>query len=446
MNKLNDITVEPCADFGGIVTVPGDKSVSHRAAMLTGLASGQSIIEGFLVSEDCLNTLHAVRTLGATVMREGSSVKITGTGGAFQSTAHELDMGNSGTGMRLLSGLLAGHGFVSVLTGDESLMSRPMKRIREPLERMGAEVELQGERGCAPIRIKGGGLRGIWYQLPMASAQVKSCVLLAGLFAEGKTTVMEPRRTRDHTERMLLQMGADVTVDGLNISLEGSGGGLPVLKGMNLVVPGDFSSAAFWLAAAASHEGAKVTVEGVGLNPRRTAFLDVLRRMGAEVEVTVTDNRDPMELGWEPIGTMSVQGVRLKGTEVGGEEIPNLIDELPLVGVVAAMAEGKTVIRDAAELRVKESDRIAAMARVLTGFGVKVEERDDGMVIHGAGELRGHSEVDSQGDHRIAMAGAILALFADGPTKIRNIHCVATSYPSFWDDLEKLSRVRMVGG
>lgn len=429
--------VEPSPGLAPIrLRVPGDKSVSHRLAMLAGLGTGESVIEGFLTSEDCLNTVAAVRALGAKTRRAGTTVRIAGTGGPFHAPAGVLDMGNSGTGMRLLAGLLAGHPFVSEMTGDASLCSRPMARIQKPLEQMGARVELLGKKkDCAPMRIRGGRLRGIEYDMPVASAQVKSCILFAGLFAEGRTTVCEPKPTRDHTERTLRMMGVPVLADGPRVAVDGYGSNGPPIRGRSWTVPGDFSSAAFWIAAAAARPGADLTIENVGLNPRRTALLDVLRRMGAEIEVAEAG----AEAGWEPVGTVRVRGRGLKGTDVAGDEIPNLIDELPLVAVLGALAEGRTIIRDAAELRVKESDRISTVAAGLAAFGIKVEERPDGMTVHGGARPRGGAEIDSLGDHRIAMAMAILTLFADASVKIVHVACTETSFPGFWEDLGRLA-------
>ena len=418
--------------------MPGDKSISHRAAMLSALATGTSTLKGFLASEDCLNTLAAVEALGAVVKRQAGDVTITGTGGTFKPTDGALDLGNSGTGMRLLAGLLAGQTFATEMTGDASLCSRPMRRISDPLDAMGARVELTGEAGTAPLRVGGAPLHSITYALPVASAQVKSCVLLAGLYAHGTTTVIEPRPTRDHTERLLQMMGVPVQVDGLSIAVTGCGPQGPQLEGRDIVVPGDFSSAAFWLVAAACRPGARVTIRKVGLNPRRTALLDVLARMGAGLSVTAAEG-DPLG---EPMGDITVTGAQLQGTTVAGDEIPNLIDELPLVAVAGAMATGTTVIREAAELRVKESDRIATTVAMLQAVGVPVEEADDGMTITG-GTVKGHARIDSHGDHRIAMCAAILGMVGEGPVEVADIACVGTSYPRFWDDLETL---RLTGG
>lgn len=436
MSALADdsLTVWPCHEIRGRLRVPGDKSISHRLAMLCALADGTSEIAGYLTAEDCLNTLRAMDALGARISRCNDRVKIRGTGGSPHPPLGVLDMGNSGTGIRLLAGLLAGQPFVSELTGDDSLRSRPMERIRKPLELMGARIELLGKNGCAPIRIHGAPLRGITYPLPVASAQVKSCILLAGLFAEGETTVIEPRPTRDHTERLLMALGISLRVSGAVITVHGYGSSGPQVPVRTWSVPGDFSSAAFWLAAAASRPGAEICVENVGLNPRRTAFLDVLRRMGAEVRVIESATAE--ETVGEPVGSVTVRGGTLRGTEVAGEEIPNLIDELPVVAALGACAEGETRISDAAELRVKESDRIAAIATVIRAFGVEnVEEFPDGLCVRGSGRVKGGTMVDSRGDHRIAMAAAILSLTAEEPVVIRGVACVATSYPTFWEDL-----------
>ncbi|MDA0577033.1 MAG: 3-phosphoshikimate 1-carboxyvinyltransferase [Verrucomicrobia bacterium] len=431
----NDRVVAPRSSVKGTLQVPGDKSVSHRLAMLAGMAEGTATFEGFLTSEDCLHTLMAVEALGATVNRQGGQVTVTGTGGRFLEAGKVLDMGNSGTGIRLLAGLLAGHPFTTEMTGDASLRSRPMKRIQGPLEQMGARLELTGPRGCAPIRVHGARLKPIEYVLPMASAQVKSCVLLAGLLAEGRTQVIEPNTTRDHTERLLRAMGVDCQTDGLSITLQGLGGKLPRPRTNVWSVPGDFSAAAFWLGAAAMLPGSQVLLTNVGLNPRRTAFLNVLRRMGAKIEIFPTDGAN----AWEPAGAVSVEGGDLHGTEVSGEEIPNLIDELPMVAVLGAMASGRTEIRDAEELRVKETDRITAMLKSLAAFGVRGEEKPDGMLVFGGGQIRGGGAIESFGDHRIAMSGAVLALAAAAPTRICDVGCVATSYPAFWNDLERLT-------
>ncbi len=421
----------------GTLRVPGDKSISHRLALLAPFTDGCTRIDGFLESEDCRHTLSATQQLGAGVRRDGATITVNGTGGRLRAPKGPLDMGNSGTGMRLLAGILAAQPFLSVLTGDASLSARPMRRIAEPLRQMGARLSLTGERGCAPVTIHGGALTAIDYRLPVASAQVKSCVLLAGLFAQGNTTVVEPLPSRDHTERLLQMAGAPITVDADRITITGNGGAPLKFTAQSWRVPGDFSSAAFWIVAATA-PASDLRIEGVGINPRRTAFLDWMRRLGAAVDV-VHDDDTPPDTG-EPAGCIRVRGNGLlRGAETGGAEIPNLIDELPLVAVTGALAEGTTRIRDAAELRVKESDRIAVMARNLDLMGVRVEEYPDGMRIEGCGgRVPGGCTVDSHGDHRVAMAMAIMAGFARRPVTIRNIDCTETSYPGFWQAMERM--------
>jgi len=432
--ERQSITVFPCPRVDGVLSVPGDKSISHRIAMLAALASGTTVVRGFLRSADCVSLLDAVSGLGASYDFDGDLLRIRGTGGGLRAPTGTLDMGNSGTGLRLLAGLLAGQPFTSEMTGDASLRSRPMRRIQEPLARMGAQVELLGEGGCAPVRITGGRLRGIEYTPPVASAQVKSCVLLAGLFAEGVTTVVEPVPTRDHTERLLTAMGVPVHTEGTRVWVSGFGSQGPRLTGREWLVPGDFSSAAFWIVAAAATPGARVEVQGVGLNPRRDALLGVLTRMGASITV----EEHPNAAACERLGTVRVEGRTLQAVEVGGPAIADLIDELPLVAVAAALARGRTVIRDAGELRVKESDRIHSVVDNLRRFGVNAAERPDGLVVEGAAEIRGHVAIDSYGDHRIPMAMTVLALSAAGPVRLDGIACVNKSYPEFWDDLRKV--------
>jgi 3-phosphoshikimate 1-carboxyvinyltransferase len=421
------------AELRGSVDVPGDKSISQRVAILASLAEGTSRIVGYLNGEDARSTLSAMEQMGAKAEFRDDALYITGVAGKLQQPDEPLDMGNSGTGTRLLAGLVAGAGVEVSMVGDESLSSRPMGRIRHPLELMGAHIGLSGKKGTLPMMICGGKLKGIGYLLPMASAQVKSCVLLAGLYAEGKTIVIEPRPTRDHTEKLFEALDIPVQVNGLEISIEGYGPGGPRLQARDFTVPGDFSSAAFWIVAIAARPGAELVIDKVGLNPRRTALLDVMRRMGADIEVTVTEEKG------DPYGTIKVRGAPLEGTVIEGDEIPNLIDELPVIAVAGALAKGETQIRDAAELRVKESDRIAEMVKCLCRFGVEVEERDDGMIVSGPAVLKTpDGAIDSHGDHRIAMSIAILNTFSDAPVTIENVECVNTSYPEFWEHMEQL--------
>jgi 3-phosphoshikimate 1-carboxyvinyltransferase len=417
------------------MTVPGDKSISHRSIMLAALANGTATITGFLPGEDCLATMKAFQQLGVTIERtDETTLVVHGTSGKFTAPTGDIDCGNSGTTMRLLSGILAAQPFRTRLTGDHSLSSRPMRRIMDPLGKMGARITAEGRTAkgepSAPLVIEGAALTGFHYHSPVASAQVKSAVLLAGLYAQGSTTVTEPEQSRDHTERMLAWHVARPRRDGLTVSVVGGA----TLESRDFDVPGDISSAAFWLVAAASQPGARLLVKNVGLNPTRTGLLAVLIRMGAHVKEHI------VQADGEPRGTIEVRGTRLKATTIAGREIPNVIDELPILAVAAALAEGTTIIRDAKELRVKETDRIAAVAKNLRAFGVPVEEREDGMEITGLAPLHA-ADVESFGDHRIAMSAAILALFAEGESTIRDIACVATSYPGFDEILRKAMKV-----
>lgn len=410
------------------IKVPGDKSISHRSIMLAALANGSAQITGFLPSEDCLSTMKAFQQLGVQIERvDETTLIVHGTRGKFTAPSGDIDCGNSGTTMRLLSGILAAQPFRSRLVGDASLSKRPMKRVMQPLAQMGARITAEGGDGRAPLVIEGGELNGIAYNSPVASAQVKSAVLLAGLFAKGTTSVTEPEQSRDHSERMLAWHVAHPRRNGLTVSVLGG----QSLESRDFDVPGDISSAAFWLVAAAAQPGARLMVRNVGLNPTRTGILAVLIRMGAHVNEMVEISEG------EPRGSVEVRGTRLKATTIGGKEIPNVIDELPILAVAAALAEGRTVIRDAKELRVKETDRIAAVAMNLRAFGVQVDEREDGMEIVGGCPLRG-AEVESFGDHRIAMSAAILGLFSEGQTIIHDTDCVATSYPGFYETLQSV--------
>ena len=427
---MPDWKIEKAPALQAELTVPGDKSISHRAIMFAALASGRATVTGFLPGEDCLSTMKAFQQLGVKITRtDETTVIIEGNGGQFTAPKGDIDCGNSGTTMRLMCGILAAQPFRCRLTGDASLSKRPMRRVIDPLTQMGAKITAEGERGSAPLIIEGGLLEGIEYTAPVASAQVKSAVLLAGLFASGKTTVSEPAQSRDHTERMLAWHQVPLQKDGLTVSVNGGA----QLTARDFAVPGDISSAAFWLVAAAAQPGSHLRIKNLGLNPARTGVLAVLARMGAQVTETL-ENSD-----CEPSGTVEVRGTRLRATTIGGAEIPNVIDELPILAVAAALAEGRTIIRDAHELRVKETDRIAAVANNLRAFGVRVEEKDDGMEIEGGAKLHG-AEVESFGDHRIAMAFAILATFAEGTSLIRDTDCVATSYPGFYDTLRRLAK------
>ena len=439
--KSSELHVRRAKYFGGEISVPGDKSISHRAVMLASLSNGRCEIDGFLPSEDCLATVAAMRSLGVQidVLEESAlgpvRLLVHGRGMALQAPAAEIDCGNSGTTIRLISGILAGQNFSSRLVGDASLSRRPMDRVVDPLTAMGCRISAEGLKGCAPLNVGGSGLSGIRYELPVASAQVKSAVLLAGLFAEGKTTVVQPLTTRDHTERMLEFFQVKTVTDGREISIYGG----QSLESRDFMVPGDISSAAFWAVAGAAFPGCQLTITDVGLNPTRSGILQVLAKMGAHIADSVeTDGSG------EDRGNITVHGRGLKGIEIGGDIIPNIIDELPIIAVAAALAEGTTVIRDAAELRVKETDRIDAVATNLRAMGVGVEESYDGMTITGGKPLHG-ARMDSYGDHRIAMAFAIAGLFAEGETVITDAGAVAVSYPGFEADLKTLQKAPKKG-
>ena len=420
MSEAAKIIVRPGRNVSGHIRVPGDKSISHRALMLGALAEGQTIIHDFLAGEDCLATLAALKALGVAIDDSNlHEIKITGVGlRGLQAAGVPLDMGNSGTGLRLLAGVLAGQSFNSELTGDESLLKRPMERIAKPLRRMGAEIET--DDGCPPLQIQGGSLHAILYESPVASAQVKSAVLLAGLYADGITRVQEPGVTRDHTERMLQTFGVPVQSGDLAAELKGPA----KLTACEVRVPGDLSSAAFALAAGCISRSGGVTVEQVGMNPTRTGIIEILRLMGASLTIEA-----PSLEGNEPVATICAAPSDLKGVEIPQELIPLAIDELPLVFALAACAEGETVIRGAEELRHKESDRIAIMARNLETLGIEVEEFRDGIRIVG-GQLQGGT-INSAGDHRIAMAFCVAAMCAAEPITILDTANVATSFPGF---------------
>lgn len=434
---MSHLRVKAISRLHAEFSVPGDKSISHRAAILGGLSNGACTITNFLPSEDCLNTLNAMSALGARhdVLSELAgygpvSLRIHGCSMQLSAPAGPLDCGNSGTGMRLLAGLLAGQNFTSELFGDASLSSRPMSRITKPLREMGAKVETLGEKeGCAPLRIYGGTISPIHYDMPVASAQVKSAVLLAGMFAQGKTSVTQPATTRDHTERMLASFFVTTQTNGNVISL--NGGQTP--QACDFTVPGDISSAAFWLVAAAALPGSDLLIKDVGLNPTRTAVLNVIARMGAHLREIPHDSHG------EPIGHLHIRGRQLQGTTILPEEVPNLIDEIPVIAVAAALAKGTTTIRNAHELRVKETDRISTVVKNLRAMGGEVTEFEDGMEIKGGLPLHG-VELDSYGDHRIAMAFAIAGLFASGETVIHNTDCINTSYPGFARHLAAICR------
>jgi 3-phosphoshikimate 1-carboxyvinyltransferase len=422
------VTVQPAARVAGELAVPGDKSIAHRALMLAALGEGESWIHGLPQGEDVLATVGCLRALGANLQRSGTTARIRGEGLRSFATPHgPLDCANSGTTMRLLLGLLAGSAVSATLDGDVSLRQRPMDRVIDPLRTMGAKIESRD--GRAPLAVTGASLQGRRIALRVPSAQVKSALLLAGLSASGPTTVVEPVATRDHMERLLRAMGTDVdaTVEGVVIRPSHQ-----PLRPIELSVPGDFSSAAFWMAAAALRPGWSVIIGDVGINPTRTAFLTLLRSMGAEVKV------DGPSTDVEPSGALTVTGHGLRAIVLGAADVAAAIDEIPALLVLATQAEGVTTIDGAGELRVKESDRIATMAEGLRRMGAIVEERPDGVSVKGPTPLRG-AAVESHGDHRVAMALAVAALVASGPTTIEGADCVAVSYPDFFSQLRELT-------
>ncbi len=420
----------------GTVATPGDKSISHRAALLNTVARDTAHVSNFCVGDDRSAMLGCLTGLGAGIERHSDCpvsqaeecYLVIGRGpDGLREPDDVLDAGNSGTTMRLVSGLLAAQPFLSVITGDASLRRRPMKRILIPLEQMGARITARQGGSLAPLVFEGGDLNGISYEIPVASAQLKSSILIAGLYADGETSVIQPAASRDHTERMMAAMGADIAVDGLKITIRRS-----ELESMNVAVPCDISGAAFWLVAGCAHPNASITVKGVGINPTRLGVLEVLREMGANIRM-----ENVREDAGEPSADLVAESSDLTGVEIGGEIIPRVIDELPVLALAASVARGTTVIRDAAELRVKESDRIEATLEGLSRLGARVEERRDGMSIRGSDTLSG-ADVDSHGDHRIAMTMAVAGLVAQGETTVEGAEAADVSYPEFWDAMAAL--------
>ena len=426
MSVASTATITPAARVQGRLTVPGDKSISHRYALLAALSEGRSELSNYAPGADCASTLHCLRGLGVGITRDGNTVTIEGRGlRNFRSPSEPLDAGNSGTTMRMLAGILAAQPFTATMIGDESLSRRPMRRVMEPLGLMGARIEAVD--GHAPLTVHGTTLHPIAFNPKVPSAQVKSAVILAGLHTEGTTSVTEPAWTRDHTERALAAFGFTVKVDGLTVSIDGGQRGV----GQVLPVPGDFSSAAFWMVAAASLPGSSITIERVGLNPSRTALIDVLRRFGAQVDV----HPESVAAG-EPLGTIVVTGDRLGSLDIAPEEVPGLIDELPAISALAARG-GRVTIHGAGELRVKESDRITTLVTGFRNLGIPAEEHADGYTIAGNGSPTG-GVADAGGDHRMAMSFAIAALSAQGPSRIDGSDAVVISYPGFFETLKRL--------
>ncbi|ADG82449.1 3-phosphoshikimate 1-carboxyvinyltransferase [Thermincola potens] len=416
----------------GTIAVPGDKSISHRAVMIGSLAEGPTRIENFLMGADCLSTIRCFRAMGIEISIEKDNiVTLVGKGlRGLQEPGDILDVGNSGTTIRLMTGILSGQPFFSSVTGDESIRKRPMDRVTIPLTRMGAHIWGRENGRLAPLAIKGGELYPIDFVSPVASAQVKSAVLLAGLFASGQTRVEEPVKSRDHTERMLRYFGADIEVEGNRTTVTG----FPELTGREVRVPGDISSAAFFIVAGLTTPGSELMLREVGLNPTRDGIIDVLRQMGGRIEIL-----NEREVSGEPVGDILVKSSLLRGVEIDGAIIPRLIDEIPVLAVAAAVADGETVIRDAAELKVKETNRIATVTMELAKFGVEVDELPDGLRIKGGRKLQA-AFCDSHGDHRIAMAMAVAGLVAEGETTIDGWEATDVSFPNFGELLEKIAR------
>ena len=427
-----DQTVFPAHAIDGIVTLPGDKSISHRYGMIAALAEGQSKIANYATGADCQSTLACMAKLGAKVEKQADGITVI-EGGALREPLGDLDAGNSGTITRMLTGILAGQPFTSRIIGDESVSGRPVDRVTKPLALMGANIELRDGR-YPPIVIHGRPLHGIEYTPPVASAQVKSCVLLAGLFATGETVVHEPVRTRDHTEIALAEFGADIEVIGKTIRLQGLTKSGPQLTGRELVVPGDLSSACFFLVASLLMKQADLVIHGVGLNPTRSALLDFLVGMGAQIRVV-----NMQQIGGELIGDLRVKTSKVAGGVIEGALTAALIDELPALAVLGAASEHGLVVRDAAELRVKETDRIATVEAGLKRMGVKIETAPDGFTIPGKQSFHA-AEIESAGDHRIAMAFSIAALAADGPCLIKDAGAASVSYPAFFDTLAQIAK------
>ncbi|MGG0716702.1 3-phosphoshikimate 1-carboxyvinyltransferase [Robertmurraya massiliosenegalensis] len=412
----------------GQIVIPGDKSISHRSIMFGAIANGTTSVTNFLTGDDCLSTISCFRKLGVEIEQQGDQATIYGKGfSGLKEPRGVLDVGNSGTTIRLMLGILAGRPFFSTLIGDQSIGKRPMTRVTKPLLSLGAKIDGRSGGEYTPISVRGGNLKGIEYPLPVASAQVKSAILLAGLQADGQTTVIETSKTRDHTERMIKHFGGDIEVDGLSVTVQGG----QTLKGMNVQVPGDISSAAFFLVAGAIVPNSEITLKNVGLNPTRTGIIDVMKEMGADLQITNVKEE------FEPTGDLIIKTSSLKGTTIEGSMIPRLIDEIPVIALLATQAEGVTIIKDAEELKVKETNRIDTVVHELQKLGVKIESTNDGMIIYGNQRLSG-GIVNSHGDHRIGMMLAIASLICKEETSLENTEAISVSYPNFFNHLQSL--------
>lgn len=439
MMNTNTIKITKCNSIKGNIKVPGDKSISHRGVMFGAISDGITELDGFLNGADCRSTISCFREMGINIIQEDNHVIIHGRGlHGLHAPNNVLDVGNSGTTTRLISGILSGCNFTSELNGDESIQSRPMRRIMTPLEMMGADITSLRGNDCAPLRIKGGNLHPIHYDSPVASAQVKSCVLLAGLYCDGETSVTEPVLSRNHTELMLQGFGANITSNGTTATITGH----PQLIGQHIIVPGDISSAAYFIVAGLICENADIIIENVNTNPTRAGILKVCEQMGANIEYL-----NPRNVSGEEVCDIHVTSSDLTGTRIDGDLIPTLIDEIPVIAVMAAMAAGDTIIADAAELKVKESNRIDSVVSNLRAMGVCCEPTDDGMIIHGQQFVNADGTesynmhgctIETKSDHRIAMAFAIAGLVADGETCFDDENCVAISYPTFFQTIQNI--------
>lgn len=412
----------------GEISVPGDKSISHRSIMFGALANGETTITNFLPGADCLSTIACFKKMGITIEQNGKEVRVVGKGfNGLTEPKELLDVGNSGTTIRLMLGILAGQNFSAVLAGDSSIAKRTMTRVVNPLRQMGAIIDGRNDGEYTPLHIRGGCLKPIRYELPVASAQVKSAILLAGLQANGETIVIEPEETRDHTERMIRQFGGQIVKEGNEIKVHGN----QVLEGTEINVPGDISSAAFFMVAAAITENSEVILRNVGLNPTRSGIIEVMKKMGADITIEEEPSKG------EPVGTIIVRSSKLKGTTIGGDIIPRLIDEIPIIALLATKAEGITIIKDAAELKVKETNRIDTVARELSILGAKITPTDDGLIIEGGTPLH-EGTVTSHGDHRIGMMLAIAGLITKGKIELQDPDAIDVSYPEFFQHLQQL--------
>ncbi|OGF47107.1 MAG: 3-phosphoshikimate 1-carboxyvinyltransferase [Candidatus Firestonebacteria bacterium RIFOXYC2_FULL_39_67] len=426
---MQKLIVHKAVNLSGLIRIPGDKSISHRSIMFGSLAKGKTVILNFLQSEDCLSTMDSFKKMGIKIVRKGDRVVVFGKGlFGLKAPKTILNANNSGTTTRLILGILAAQPFTSKITGDKSLCKRPMRRVTDPLREMGASITGKDGGNYTPLTVTGGKLKGINFKSKVASAQVKSAILLAGLYADGKTCVTEPEKSRDHTERMLRYFGVKLAVKGNTVCVKSG----QELKGRKIEVPGDISSAAFFIVAGLITPNSKLVLKNVGINPTRTGIIDVLKKMGAKIRIVNKRN-----IRFEPAADLIVETSRLKGSVIGGKVIPRLIDEIPVLAVAAALAKGKTVFKDAAELRVKESDRIKTLCTELNKFGVKTKEFRDGFIVYGSSEPKGAKSI-SYGDHRIAMSMAVLALVSEGKSEIRDTACVKTSFPEFFRLFKKI--------